>query len=274
MFDDSPAHDPHAAPAGARRLLLFVGPDLQPGDELGAVLARSGWRCLWLAGSEPALRAAAHARFDALVVQAESAGGPPARQVELLRQTLGCPVLVVAQAADEVDEIIALELGADAYLTGALAPRRLRAHLQALLRRGDERAAAAAPATQTLALGRWTLDSEQQSLLGADRRVALTELQCLLLHSLGTALARVVPREVLVAALGPGRGLHARSVDVYVARLRRRLREQHVDDLVIEGVRGRGYTLSLQADARTRAALGAWSPRSGSQPAAWVSSPE
>jgi hypothetical protein len=45
--------------------------------------------------------------------------------------------------------------------------------------------------------------------------------------------------------VGGGRALHVRSVDVYVARLRRRLREARVDGLSIEGVRGRGYALDI-----------------------------
>jgi DNA-binding response OmpR family regulator len=235
--------------AEARRLLLFVGPDLRPDDALGAALARSGWRCVWLAGSEPALRAAAHAHFDALVVQAEAAGGPPSRHIEALRQTLGCPVLVVATSDnDEVDEIIALELGADAYLSGALAPRRLRAHLHALMRRSDEPApptATSADSPPLLRLGPWSLHREQQQLVGNDRRVVLTDVQCALLQCLGEQAGRVVPRAALADALGGERALHVRSVDVYVARLRRRLREQRVPDIAIEGVRGRGYTLSV-----------------------------
>lgn len=241
----------------ARRLLLFVGPDLRPDDLLGTTLARSGWRCLWLAGSEPALRAAAHAHFDALVVQAEATGGPPARHIDALRQALGCPVLVVATTADEVDEIIALELGADAYLTGALAPRRLRAHLHALMRRGDE-ATPAADEPALLRLGRWTLDREQQRLDSDERRVPLTDLQCALMQCLGEQAGRVVPRAALSAVLGGGRELHVRSVDVYVARLRRRLREERVLDITIEGVRGRGYTLSVAAEGTVGGPRLAW----------------
>jgi two-component system OmpR family response regulator len=237
-------HTPNetAPVADGSRLLLFVGPGLRPEAELGALLARSGWRCLWLAGAEAALRTAAHARFDALVLQAESGGGPPARQIEALRQALACPVLVVAAAADEVDEIIALELGADAYLAGALAPRRLRAHLQALWR---QRPAPDADTGVPLRLGAWTLEPAAQRLADGDRGVVLTGLQTVLLQCLAADAGRVVSRAALAAALGPGRVLHARSVDVYIARLRRRLREQRVDGLSIEGVRGRGYTLSV-----------------------------
>jgi two-component system phosphate regulon response regulator OmpR len=243
------ASPPAPVPPERAQLLLFVGAALRPEPALGQALARAGWRCVWLATVDAALRAAAHAHFDAVLWQAEATGGPPARQIGPLRRALHCPVLVRADEVDEVDEILALEFGADAYLAGALAPRRLRAHLQALTRRNDdaEGLAAATPASPPITLGAWTLDVEQQRLEGDgdERPVGLTALQCALLHCLGAQAGRVVPRAVLAQCLGHGRVLHARSVDVYVARLRRRLREHRVDGMEIEGVRGRGYTLNL-----------------------------
>jgi DNA-binding response OmpR family regulator len=241
------------------RLLLFVGPGLQPEPELSALLARSGWRCWWLADATAALQAAAHARFDALVLAAAAMGGPPVRQIETLRQALACPVLVVAPTEDEVDEIIALELGADAYLAGPLAPRRLRAHLMALLRQRP----VAEPDRAHLRLGEWTLDIAAQRLAHDDgRHVVLTAVQVGLLQALAAEAGRVVPRATLALAAGPDKALHARSVDVYVARLRRRLREGRVDGLAIDGVRGLGYTLSLAPLPRPPAAELAWWSRS------------
>lgn len=251
------ASPPAPVPPERAQLLLFIGAELRPEPALGHALARAGWRCVWLATIDAALGAAAHAHFDAVLLQAEAAGGPPARQIGPLRRALHCPVLVRADEVDEVDEILALEFGADAYLAGAMAPRRLRAHLQALTRRGGDaegaegaEAAAASPGAPPITLGAWTLDVEQQRLLQRDsdsdaRPVGLTALQCALLQCLGAQLGCVVPRAVLAECLGRGRVLHARSVDVYVARLRRRLREHRVDGIEIEGVRGRGYALTL-----------------------------
>jgi DNA-binding response OmpR family regulator len=176
------------------------------------------------------------------VLRAESEGGSPPRSIEPLRQALGCPILVVAEAADEVDEVIALELGADAWLAGPLTARRLRAHLLALLRPRDD---AAAGGGDSLALGGWTLDAGSLRLACQERSVDLTALQASLLRCLAERAGRVVSRDALAAAVGGGRALHLRSVDVYVARLRRRLREARVDGLSIEGVRGRGYALDI-----------------------------
>lgn len=243
------------APA-VRRLLLFVGPPVAGESEVAAAMARTGWRCLWLPDVAAAQRAAAHARFDAVVLRAECDGGPSPRDIDALRRALGCPVLVAAGAGDEVDEVIALELGADAWLAGPLTARRLRAHLVAVLRpRGEAEAAA------TLALGGWTLDEAAQRLERADRRVDLTALQAVLLRCLGEQAGRVVSREALALAAGGGRALQARSVDVYVARLRRRLREARVDGLAIDGVRGRGYTLEIGVAPAAEGLRWPWVPR-------------
>ena len=52
-----------------------------------------------------------------------------------LRRRFSGALLVIDGSTDEVDEIMALELGADAHMTHPVNPRRLRARLEALLRR-------------------------------------------------------------------------------------------------------------------------------------------
>jgi DNA-binding response OmpR family regulator len=243
-----------AAPAS---LVLFVG--TPPPAALCELLAHDGMRSLWLAGPAQALRAAALARFDALVIDAAQLGSRAAAWLAELHAQLRCPLVVIAEHADEVDEIVALELGADAYLARPLAARRLRAHLAALMRlrlpsRGPGASLEAAPPP---ARGSgWRLDRVANRLTVDGRAIALTEVQGALLQCLAEARGRIVPRARLAAALPHGQGLSARSVDVYIHRLRARLRDEGADQrLAIEAVRGRGYVLSdlrLAADNPVR----------------------
>lgn len=239
-------------PPPARSLVLFVGLGPRPGPELAEGLVRAGVRGLWLERMDQALAAAVHAHFDAAVVRLDESVSLAARRFDAWRQALACPLLLLAESLDEVDEIIALELGADGLLAQPVSARRLRAHLLMLLRRsGGEGHRATPPADPTPrpAAAGWTLDRVHNRLCRADshgeRRVSLTELQAALLQVLLTDLGRVVPRSRLLAAASPRRTLQPRSVDVYVARLRQRLLEDQVDDLQLEGVRGRGYMLTL-----------------------------
>jgi len=244
-------HDHPCPPPAPHSLVLFVGAGMRPGPELCESLARAGVRGLWLATPAQALAAAAHARFDAAVVQVEAPMAAAARHFDDWRQTLCCPLLVVSELDDEVDEIIALELGADAVLPRSAAPRLVRAHLLMLLRRGQagDAQAPAPPPSAAEATG-WQLDRVHNRLCRDGRQVQFTELQAVLMQVLLENLGRVVPRARLLAAAAGGRVLQTRSVDVYMARLRRRLRQERVDELQLEGIRGRGYLLRSVAAER------------------------
>ena len=248
-----------AAPARAEapaRLVLFVG--TAPAAQVCELLAQDGVRSLWLRGPAQALRAARLAHFDALVIDTAQLGSQAAQWLADLHAQLACPVVVLAEHADEIDEIVALELGADAYLARPLAARRLRAHLAALMR-----LRASAPVTESnggtplplAATAGWQIDRVGNRLRIDERCIELTEVQAALLQCLVEARGRIVPRARLAAALPHGQGLSARSVDVYIHRLRSRLREEGCEQrLGIEAVRGRGYALTAERSSADNAA--------------------
>lgn len=213
------------------------------------MLAHEGMRSLWLPTLAQAARAAQLARFDALVLDAAALESRSGAALAGLRRAMQCPLVVLADGGDEIDEIVALELGADAYLQRPVAPRRLRAHLAALLRltrlpRLPDLPQPGADPDDIEDDGTWHLDRIGNRLVKGTTCVPLTDVQCALLQCVMTAQGRIVPRERLRAALPQGQAVHARSIDVYVHRLRRRLRDAGVFDLTIEAVRGRGYTLA------------------------------
>ena len=236
-----------AAPSRAARpasLVLFVG--TPPSSPLCEMLAHDGMRSLWLARPEQALRAGALARFDALVIDVALLGSRAAAWLAEMHSQLRCPLVVVAEHADEIDEIVALELGADAYLARPLAARRLRAHLGALMRLrlpSREQPVEVSPSPPAPSGEAWRVESVANRLTYDGRSILLTEVQCALLQCLAEAKGRIVPRARLTTALPHGHGLSVRNVDVYIHRLRRRLRDEGVNRFGIEAVRGRGYAL-------------------------------
>jgi two-component system, OmpR family, response regulator len=228
-------------------LVLFVGAPCRPAPPVCDSLAHEGMRCLWLPSTAQALRAVRSAQFDAVVVDASSWPGCSGAALAHLRAAVRCPVVMLADPGEEVDEILALELGADVYLQRPVSPRRLRAHLSVLIRWRQPVALEQTPTdTRTGCDGHWHVDRVANRLVRGSACVALTEVQCAFLQCLFDADGRIVPRSRLVAALPNGHPVHARSVDVYVHRLRKRLHEAGVVELLIEAVRGRGYVLHPQ----------------------------
>lgn len=225
----------------AARLVLFLG--ARADAELAAVLLQAGIRCLSFRAPSAAFEAARQARFDALVIGTRVLGADAAELLAQLRAALECPVLIWSRGGDDpVDEVTALEQGADAYMGPPMAPRRLRAHLLALMR-WRPATAPSGPASPATA---WRVDPVRNRLHDAtDAPVALTQAQAALLQALLEADGRIVPRAQLADALqvGHGHALQARSIDVYMHRLRGRLRQADAQGYEIEAVRGRGYLL-------------------------------
>ena len=229
-------------------LVLFVGAACRPSPAVCESLAHEGMRCLWLGGHDQAMQAARSAQFDAVVVDASSLSERGGAALAQLRAAVRCPVVMLAECGDEIDEILALELGADAYLQRPVAPRRLRAHLSVSIRSRQPTAPGLGPReAPTEDDSHWQVDRIGNRLLRGSVGVALTEVQAAFLQCLFEAAGRIVPRPLrLVAALPNGHPVHARSIDVYVHRLRKHLHGAGVFDLLIEAIRGRGYVLHIQ----------------------------
>jgi len=248
-----------AAPAGRRltaSLVLFVGSNCRPQPADCEILARAGMRSVWLSGIDRALDAAHSARFDAVVLDASTLEGRGGNTLAHLRCAHRCGVVVLADHGDEIDEILALELGADAFLLRPVAPRRLRAHLAALMRPyahpagqpSEPIGSSSGPAVES-ALPPSRVDRVSNRLFHRDGAIALTEVQGSLLECLFEAQGSIVARERLLAALPPNRATHARNVDVYIHRLRKRLLDAGAIELSIEAVRGRGYVLRTPTES-------------------------
>lgn len=234
-------------------LVLLVAHQRAPQRSLVDCLAQHGLRCIWVDGLQAVSGVAGQVVPDAVVIDAGADGLPLPVALAQLRAWFAGPLLVLDGSADEIDEILALELGADGLLSHPVNPRRLRARLEALLRRpatqgvppplvGDE------PAPD-LPAG-WRLDAVHNRLHRGDQSVGLSAGQAHLLRCLALHGGRVVPRADLHEQVcAPESDLRARSIDVYVHRLRQRLLAAGVHDLRIHAVRGRGFMLRSEAQS-------------------------
>jgi len=238
----------------APTLVLFVGPAVRPDGECSELLGQCGLRCVAVSDLDGAHAASVNLQFDALVIDTAVLQPMLALALAGLHVAAGAPMLVVAPRPSEVDEIVALEHGASQYLARPLSARLLRAHLTALLRARQGAAAEPAEPPTGVPLGGWRLDPLQRQLQRGSRRVELTEGQFTLLRALAAQAGRVVPRAELEAQVAGDGALTARSIDVYVHRLRKRLAKLGTDELDIESVRGLGYRLRSRADEAALAA--------------------
>ena len=162
-----------------------------------------------------------------------------------LRERHSVGIIMVTAADGVVDRVVGLEMGADDYVAKPFDPRELRARLKSVLRRmRDESAApASAPARNRARIGRCTLDIDARRLLDADGRdVPMTAMEFDLLKTFIDHPNKVLTRDRLLT-LTRNREWEPfdRSIDIRIARLRRKVEIEPDNPLAIQTVRGAGY---------------------------------
>ena len=163
------------------------------------------------------------------------AGKEVLRSLKSAQETRGIPVIAVSEQSDEIDRIIALELGADDYVAKPFSARELALRVRAILSRRATRA----PKPVRFSLGKLTLDVESRTVTAGGRAVHLSALDFRLLTVLMGADGAVVAREKLIeAAWGTDSEISERTVDTQLRRLRATLGAA-ADQ--IHTVRGFGY---------------------------------
>ena len=174
-----------------------------------------------------------------------------------IRAHSSVPILMLTAANDIVDRVVGLEVGADDYVTKPFDLRELRARVRAILRRsehpqpGPGHAAPAATAAvngRLVRFGRVRLDLEARCLLQDHGEVlAVTTMEFDLLQAFAQNPNRVLTRDRLLdIAHNRDREPFDRSIDIRIARLRRKIEPDPAKPQVIKTVHGAGYIFVQQ----------------------------
>jgi len=173
---------------------------------------------------------------DALVIDVGLPDADGRDVCQALRARGNSAPVVFLTARDAVtDRLAGFNAGGDDYLTKPFHFDELVARLRAVLRR-----AGADPAT---AIGSLRLDPVSHAVASGTHRIALTPTEFRLLAALAAQPGAVVRRRELVRAAWPeGAIVHDNTLDQYIARLRRKLRELSAETTIFTA-HGVGYRL-------------------------------
>ena len=226
--------------------ILLVEDDKKLADVVSEFLRGNGFDVRHVASGEHVATQVAAERPDLIVLDLLL---PVVGGLEVCRRVrpnyLG-PILMLTALGDEIDEVLGLEVGADDYLVKPVRPRVLLARIQALLR-GAVRASVpcnSASSHSALVLGSLWIDRATRVARLDGRTLELTTAEFELLHYLAEYAGEIMSRERICRHL---RGIEwngfDRTIDIRVARLRRKLGDCGKSPEVIQSVRGEGYML-------------------------------
>ncbi|MGZ0042853.1 response regulator transcription factor [Paenibacillus ottowii] len=161
-----------------------------------------------------------------------------------IRTQSTCPILFVSARDDKMDQVIALQNGADDYITKPFHPEVLLAKVESNLRRAYG-LYAVAQKTHSITVSGLTLYPDTMELVFYDKQVEMSHKEAALLELLMTYPKQVVGRVHLLEALWDDyQYVGENTLNVYVTRVRKKLAELGLED-IIETVRGAGYRLHL-----------------------------
>lgn len=138
------------------------------------------------------------------------------------------------------DVVAGLRSGADDYVIKPFALEELVARVQAVLRRSRSRS------TERMTIGDLVIDVDAGTAQRGERRLDLTATEFRILALLARQQGRILTQSQIMDLLWPvGTGPESNSIEVHVARLRRKL-EAEGEARLLHTVRGMGYVLKLE----------------------------
>jgi len=169
---------------------------------------------------------------------------------EIRKNTPQVPFIFLTAKTLKADVVEGYKIGADDYITKPFEPREILARVRCVLRRGRRQSDTAAPAEahHLYEFGNWRLDATAQALHdNSGRPVSLTSGEFRLLEALVTRANRVLTRDQLMdICYGNNSPAFDRSIDVCIARLRRKLQDDPRNPAVIRTVRNGGYIFAAR----------------------------
>jgi two-component system KDP operon response regulator KdpE len=220
--------------------ILIVDDDSSMRRALHVTLSGMGFKVVDASRGEEALSLVRLNRFDAVLLDVDI---PGMGGVEACRNIRGVsahlPILMLTAMDNDDDKVLALDAGADDYITKPFRLRELAARLRSAVRRrnapdsGDD-----APIRH----GDLELDPVKYRVQKSGRTIRLTRKEFKMLQFLMSRPDEVIPRERLLRSIwGTNRGENFVYLRIYVSQLRKKIEDDPLDPQYIQTVSGIGY---------------------------------
>lgn len=222
--------------------ILVVDDDAGLRELLKRYLKEQGFEVVAVRDGPAMERALTEGSFDLLILDLMLPGEDGLSLLRKLVGTQSLPIIMVSARGEDIDRIIGLEVGADDYIAKPFNPRELLARVRAVLRRRSTVPEDDQVQEGVYRFGPFEMQVPSQRLLRDGQDVALTSGEFTLLRVLVEHPQRVLDRNTLLDLIkGYEHQPFDRSIDVRVARLRRKIEDDPGNPRYIRTVWGRGY---------------------------------
>ncbi|QIN81011.1 response regulator (plasmid) [Rubrobacter marinus] len=205
---------------GTKRTILLVDDEPKLVKVVREYLEHDGYRVVSAGDGREALVRFREARPDLIVLDLMLPELDGLEVCRRLRRDSNVPIIMLTARAEEVDELVGLELGADDYVTKPFSPRALLARIRSVLRRANPTDSG----EETLSAGPLRVDQARHEATWEGAPLSLTPTEFRLLAALARRPGRVFDRLMLLERIqGEAYGGYERTIDAHVKNLRKKL---------------------------------------------------
>ncbi|MEM8496610.1 MAG: response regulator [Pseudomonadota bacterium] len=226
--------------------ILIVEDELASLNLLASYFEKEAYTVFKASSGEQALAILGKKTVDVILMDINLPGKDGLSLTRELRAHSRVGIILVTSKKDDIDRIVGLELGADDYVTKPYNPRELIVRVRNLLQRLGEVApneSSVTSAHKDISFDGWTLNPGRR-LLRADSgdSVQLTEGEFKLLAALIDDAGKVLSRDTLMNRMERRDWLPSdRTIDVLIARIRKKLGDDKDMPRYINTAHGTGY---------------------------------
>lgn len=238
---------------GETKSILVVDDDENQRWMLKKYLQKHGYKVAVAEDGESMRTLMATDTFELVLLDVSMPGEDGFSVARYLREHHDVGIIMLTAARELFDRVLGLEMGADDYITKPFEPRELLARIKSVLRRIDSQQSRAhvkqsqgesesisAPVAR---FGKFILDLDANRLVdehGVD--VGITSMEYDLLKAFAENPDKVLSRDCLLKlSHKPEAGAFDRSIDIRIARVRRKIELDPSKPSIIKTVRGIGY---------------------------------
>ena len=229
-----------ASPEASRKVLI-AEPDAATRREIRHACEQDGYQVIEADTGAETLHQLEQVRPTIVLLEVtlpDAAGFDVCR--ELRKLDTGVPVIMMSSRSDEIDVVVALEIGADDYVSKPLRLRELVARMAAHLRRS--RLESAETTRSRLEFRDLVIDVNERRTYKGSKEVELTHTEFDLLTFLASNAGKVLSREKILNSIwGYEYPIETRVIDVHIRNLRRKIETQPSRPYYILAVPGIGY---------------------------------
>jgi len=230
--------------SGAR--ILVVDDEIEILRALQRSLIAHGFDVFTASTGEEALEAIAHYRPDLMLLDLGLPGMSGLEVCKRVRSQSNLPIIVLSVKDTERDKVLALDLGADDYVSKPFGMNEVLARIRVALRHAAQVESGTEP---IFAAGPLRVDFAQRLVQVNDQEVKLTPTEYDLLKALIKNKGKIMTRHMLLSQVwGTGYGTESHYLHVYIGQLRRKIEPDPAHPRFILTISGVGYRFHADDD--------------------------